>query len=375
MDKYYSIGKRRKRPYLTHEERFVIQKMLQVKRTIREIAETLGRSERTIYREKKRGRVWHTRSDLTEVLEYNADFAQDRADENGTAKGPMEKIGSNKDQLQTMAERLKGEKWSPDALTMHYDRHGWPTDCIRICTKTLYSYIYQGYLDDYGFTVKDLPAKGLRHVAAKKKRVRVSAHTGAVGRRITERPQAANDRSEVGHWEGDTIVSAKKSKPEALLTMNDRLSRFTVIRKLSARTKEEVGKQLNTIETHIGTDLYRKIFLSGTFDNGSEFMDPEDMEASRYQGKEKRMNVYYAHPYSSFERGTNENNNGLIRRFLPKGTKMEDITKEKVAEIQHWLNNLPRRILGGKTSKEVFLENLALENEKNLAKLAWLTVN
>ncbi len=375
MDTYNSSGKRQKRPYLKHEERFTIQKLLQKKTTVKEISEILGRSQSTIYREKKRGAVWHTKSDLTEVLEYNADFAQDRADENGTAKGPMEKIGSNKDQLQTMAEKLKEEDWSPDALTMHYDRHGWPTGCIRICTKTLYSYIYQGYLDDYGFTIKDLPAKGLRHIQGKQRRPRVAAHKGAVGRRISERPQAADDRSEVGHWEGDTIVSAKKSKPEALFTMNDRTSRFTLIRKLSARKKKEICKQLNIIETRIGTDLFRRIFRSSTFDNGVEFLDPVDMEASRYKSKNKRMNVFYAHPYASYERGTNENHNGLIRRFLPKGTRMEDVTEEKVAEIQHWLNNLPRRILGGKTPLEAFLEGLGITDENDLAKIAWLIVS
>ncbi|MEA5108348.1 MAG: IS30 family transposase [Sphaerochaeta associata] len=85
------------------------------------------------------------------------------------------------------------------------------------------------------------------------------------------------------------------------------------------------------------------------------------------------MHIFYAHPYASYERGTNENCNGLIRRFLPKGTRMEDVTVEKVAEIQHWLNNLPRRILGGKTPKEVFLESLGITDENDLAKIAWLT--
>ncbi|MDY4888976.1 MAG: IS30 family transposase [Sphaerochaetaceae bacterium] len=372
MDITNSSGNRRNRPYLRHEERFTIQKLLQQKTTVKQISVILGRSQRTIYREKKRGAVWHTRSDLSEVLVYNADFAQDRADENGTAKGPAEKIGGNRKQLQFMAEMLKENDWSPDAIIMYLDRHGWPSFCTRICTKTLYSYIYQGYLDDYGFAIKDLPAKGLRHIKGKQRRPRVAAHKGAVGRRITERPEAADDRSEVGHWEGDTIVSAKKSKPEALFTMNDRNSRFTLIRKLPARKKEDICRQLNIIETRIGTDLYRRVFQSSTFDNGSEFLDPGDLEASRYKGKKKRMDVFYAHPYASYERGTNENSNGLIRRFLPKGTKMEDVTVEKVAEVQHWLNNLPRRILGGRTPTEAFLEGLGITDEKDLAKIAWL---
>jgi len=359
-------------PYLRHEERFTIQKLLQQKTTVKQISVILGRSQRTIYREKKRGVVWRTNSDLTETLVYNADFAQDRADENGTAKGPAEKIGGNRKQLQFMAKKLKKNDWSPDAIIMHLDRHGWPSFCTRICTKTLYSYIYQGYLDDYGFAVKDLPAKGLRHIKGKQRRPRVAAHKGAVGRRITERPEAADDRSEVGHWEGDTIVSAKKTKPEAVFTMNDRNSRLTLIRKIPARKKAEVCKQLNIIETRIGTGLFRKIFLTSTFDNGCEFMDPQDMEASRYKGKKKRMDVFYAHPYASYERGTNENHNGLIRRFLPKGTRMEDVTVEKVAKIQHWLNNLPRRILGGKTPIEAFLEGLGTIEQNDLAKIAWL---
>lgn len=362
-----------KRPYLKHEERFTIQKLLQKKTTVSKIAEILGRCERTIYREKKRGAVRHLKSDLTEALGYNADFAQGRAYENGTAKGPAEKIGGNSRQLMFMADMLKGNKWSPDALIMHLDRHGWPGFCTPLCTKTLYSYIHQGYLDDYGFTIKGLPAKGLRHIKGKQRYPRASAHKGAAGRRITERPKPADDRSELGHWEGDTVVSAKKTKPEALFTMNDRMTRFTLIRKIPARRKTEICKQLNIIETRIGTGLYRRLFISSTFGNGCESMDPQDMEASRYNGKKKRMGVLYAHPYSSYERGTNENHNGLIRRFLPKGTRMEDVTEGKVTEIQHWLNNLPRRILGGKTPKEAFLGSLGMIDVKDQAKIAWLT--
>jgi IS30 family transposase len=127
-----------KRPYLKHEERFTIQKLLQKKTTVSKIAEILGRCERTIYREKKRGAVRHLKSDLTEALGYNADFAQDRAYENGTAKGPAEKIGGNSKQLMFMADMPKGDKWSPDALIMHLDRHGWPGFCTpcapRRCT-------------------------------------------------------------------------------------------------------------------------------------------------------------------------------------------------------------------------------------------------
>ncbi|WP_320128171.1 helix-turn-helix domain-containing protein [uncultured Sphaerochaeta sp.] len=165
MDTCNDSRRTRKKPYLKHEERFTIQKLLQKKTTVSKIAEILGRCERTIYREKKRGSVRYLKSDLTEALEYNADFAQDRAYENGTAKGPAEKIGGNSKQLMFMADMLKGNKWSPDTLIMHLDGHGWPGFCTHLCTKTLYSYIYQGYLDDYAFTIKDLPAKGLRHVS------------------------------------------------------------------------------------------------------------------------------------------------------------------------------------------------------------------
>ncbi len=112
MDTCNDSRRTRRRPYLKHEERFTIQKLLQKKTTVRKIAEILGRCERTIYREKKRGSVLHLKSDLTETLEYNADFAQDRACENGTAKRPAEKIGGNRKQLIFLVDILKRKRWS-----------------------------------------------------------------------------------------------------------------------------------------------------------------------------------------------------------------------------------------------------------------------
>ncbi len=144
--------------------------------------------------------------------------------------------------------------------------------------------------------------------------------------------------------------------------MTDRKSRFQVIRKVHSRSQEEIIRQLNTIETHVRKDFFQRIFLSTTVDNGCEFLNPEALESSRYKGKSKRMNIFYAHPYCSFEWGTNENHNSIIRRFLPKGTKMENVTEKKAVEIQNWMNNLPRKILGGKTPKEVLLESLTIED-------------
>ncbi len=143
--------------------------MLQTKKSIKEIALVLERSQRTIHREKKRGWMEHLGYDLNPKWVYNADYAQDRADENGTAKRPCEKIGNNHYELRLIALVLKRKKWSPDALVMDFDKNRWPPLCSRICTKTLYTYIYLGYLDEYGFSVRDLPGKGFRHIAKKKR--------------------------------------------------------------------------------------------------------------------------------------------------------------------------------------------------------------
>lgn len=156
------------------------------------------------------------------------------------------------------------------------------------------------------------------------------------GKSIEVRPEAINQRLENGHYEIDTVILTK-TKNACLLTLTDRRSRHELIRLITDKSAQAVNEALRTL-------LKRHTIHSITADNGTEFARLSDVFDAE--------NIYYTHPYASWERGTNENHNRLIRRWLPKGTKKE--TPKQVAFIENWINNYPKKILGYKSPREFF---------------------
>ncbi len=160
---------------------------------------------------------------------------------------------------------------------------------------------------------------------------------------IEERPTPANERTEKGHWERDLLLG-KRDGP-ALLVAQDRKSRYTKLRKVRNKTTAEVNKA--TIEVLDGEKV-----LSSTNDNGVEFADYEELE--------RRLGapIFFCHPYTSSERGTVENTNGLIRQYFPKGCDFSLITDEEVSRVEALINLRPKRVLGGKCPEEVHREKV-----------------
>ena len=171
---------------------------------------------------------------------------------------------------------------------------------------------------------------------------------------IEYRPQVANTREIYGHWEGDLVIG-KKQRSSVLLTFTERKTREEIIIKLPNKESENVAKALDMLEKKYKNKFYTK-FKSITFDNGVEFRNWQSLEKS-CKSNNKRTIIYYAHPYRSGERGSNENNNKLIRRFLPKGTNFDNISNEYIDYIQEWINNYPRMIFGYKTAKMMSEKN------------------
>ena len=171
-------------------------------------------------------------------------------------------------------------------------------------------------------------------------------------RSIENRPKEANERTEYGHWEGDLIIG-KRKKGCVLLTFTERMTREEIIIKIKGKNNEYVVKAINGLERKYGKRFYNK-FKTITFDNGTEFMDYEGMERSCLR-KGTRTKIYYAHPYCSGERGSNENNNRMIRRWIPKGTLIDDISNKFIKQIEEWLNNYPRAMFDYKSSNMLLL--------------------
>lgn len=208
-----------------------------------------------------------------------------------------------------------------------------------VCTRTLYSYVERGEMKMKNI---DLPNKVGRKTRKKRP---VAKHK--YGRSIEERGERVNLREEFGHWEID-LVLGKKTKDEALLTLTERKTRKEVIRKIQGKKEKEVLKALREILNEVPYGVFRTI----TADNGREFLSLETLE------EEYPLQVYYAHPYAAYERGSNEINNRLIRRHFKKGKPIRGYPEEKVAYVEDWMNDMPRRLLGYRTSREMFEEEV-----------------
>lgn len=194
----------------------------------------------------------------------------------------------------------------------------------------------------------------------KKVKKNKSASRAPAGESIEQRPEKIDGREEFGHWEGDTVYSGKgkRKTTRALLTMTERKTRKEIIIAIPNRKAETVVKALDALERKLGARRFRAIFKSITFDNGTEFAAAEELERSCVNKHLPRTKVYFCHPYSSWERGTNENTNGMIRRRFPKGTNFAAVTNAQIVQAENWINNYPRKILGYKSSEIVFRECL-----------------
>ena len=341
----------RKGKHLTREERIVIERMSRGGIPPRDIAAVLDRHVRTIERELKRGRVKHKGKEWKEIYVYSSDRGQDVHDLNATAKGPGLKIGCNHATAEYIRCRIVEHKESPDVVAYRIRQAGMAG---AICTKTLYNYIDENVIP--GVSNESLWEKRKRR-KQRKKGLRRLAKRVAKGPSIERRPAEAESREVFGHWEMDLVVGPTHGSNAALLTLVERKYRHIIVRKVSDKTQASVLKSIRGIERDYGARRFRQIFKTITVDNGSEFLDFEALEASKFS-KQQRTRIFYAHPYASWERGSNENGNRMIRRFVTKGRDIARFTRQAISDIETWINNYPRRILDFMTPSELFAEQL-----------------
>lgn len=212
-----------------------------------------------------------------------------------------------------------------------------------ICTTTFYNYVRDGKIKDFSKT--ELPMYGKR----KDKNEENKGKSDPKGISIEHRPFEPEDRSEFGHWEGDTIVGSSNIKNSgAVLTLVERKTRFQMIVKLKDRKAKTVRKAFYKLKNLYPDYNIKEIFKSITFDNGVEFSLWANI--AKYLG----TTIYFAHPYSSWERGSNENCNKLLRIFLPKSCNINAYSEEYVMNANELINMKIRKILGYKSSLELF---------------------
>ena len=342
--------KKKKFKHLNMSKREVIDNMLKKGYTKKEIAAAVGCSIRTIYYELKRGSYEHTISKRKKELRYAPETAEEKYQENLRAKGRKSKLKENSKLKQYIHQKITEEKYSPEAILLEIKRKRQKFDIEVLSKNSIYLAIKKGYFK--GITMEKLP----KHRKRLHEKIKITKRLSK-GTSIEQRPAKANSREEFGHWEMD-CMQGKKDKGKVALVLTERKTRFEIVEIMKNQTVNEVTKALNRIEKRLFSDFY-KIFKTITVDCGSEFKDQEKIEKALYR-KGKRTNVHYCHPYTPSERGSNEVNNQLLRRWFPKSSDFNKVLKRnKVKLVQHWMNNYPRKQFQGFSSQYMF--NIELE--------------
>ena len=325
---------------LTEKERYQLELLIQEYSTQKMVAEMLGRSRSTICRELKRNKEIGS--------SYSSEVAISKAAERRKRIIPSKITELVKDKIKEKLELF----WSPEQIS------GWLKNELNI--KVSYELIYQHIYNDRkagGILFKYLPHRGEKYKKRNIKIIRRVWKTAAKRKPISERPAVVILKKELGHWEGDTVES--KGHRGGIGTFVEMKSTFTIIRKVRDKSAEEMKnaiiKSFNSCP-----DVIKTL----TVDNGNEFALHDRIS------KELGTTVYFAAPYSPWERGLNENTNGLIRRIYPKGTDFNRIPEWELARIQNLLNERPRKKLNFRTPKEVFTaELLKQEKYSNILKI------
>jgi IS30 family transposase len=314
-------------------EREDISRMLSQKYSFRDIAKALNRNVSTISREVGAG--------SGNKYTYRAIKAQNRARRNA-AKRKLGKHKLNDDrQLWSYIKKKLRKKWSPRQIAEEL-KIEYPEDMtMRISPEAIYTYIY---VLPKGTLKKELTA-GLR----RNHKRRYKQQRGVKMERkledmlsIEERPKEVEDRIIPGHWEGDLVVG--KSNKSALGTLVERTTRTTILIPIKNREAETVAKAF----AKEVKKLPQQMKLTMTYDQGRE------MAKHKLFTKITGVKVYFAHPRSPWERGTNENTNGLIRQFFPKGTDFNKVSRYEIKKVQDLLNGRPRQTLGFRKPYDVF---------------------
>lgn len=309
---------------LTYRERYLIGKHKSSGESVRTIARMLHRSPSTISRELRRNA---DRSDGCYRVAKADRYA--RARRWRSRKGTQFEAG----QVELVHE-LMACKWSPEQISRRLRKQ----KRLSIGTTTIYRWLRRDKAAGGSLWLRT------RQLSKRyRKGYRVADHRGRMGGKtpISQRPARVQLRREFGHWEGDTVMG--KDGRHCLLTLVERMTRWVRIIKLPARQAGEVNKAL-------AREIRRGVLKmkSLTLDNGTEFHGFQQLQ------DEFGIQVYFAQPYHSWERGTNENTNGLIRQYLPKGMCFKEVTQRHCDKIERELNDRPRKVLGFDTPNEAY---------------------
>lgn len=315
--------------HLTENDRYVISHLHGSGISIREIGRRLGRAHTTITREVARNGSAHSR--------YWYYFSQPIAE--ARKHQPRHHKRQNNQRLMRYISRKLKQEWSPEQIA-HRIEVDYPDDpSMRISHDGLYKLIYRDARQG-----GELYSQLRRRRKRRRKQAGYGAERGLIAdrKRIGDRPACVDLKSRYGDWEGDTVIG--KQGTGAIVTHVERKSRYLITGKLLDKQAEPLA----TISIKLFKNIKASLRKTLTVDNGKEFAAFKKIEAKT------KLTIYFADPYSSWQRGCNENTNGLLRQYFPKGTDFDTVTEKDLAHATRRINNRPRKCLGYQTPSEVF---------------------
>ena len=330
---------RQRHQHLIFEDRCSIKIFRKLGHSLRSIAEALDCSPSTVLYELRRGTGTRNGS-RGRFPEYSAKRGQQNYEINRSRCHKPHILTDDNPFIEWMTQRVREDKWSIDACVGYARKNNlFPPEQIP-CTKTLYNELWNGNLP---ITLFDVPeALGRSH---KKNRVRQNRRN--LGRSIDERPEIASKREEIGHWEIDTVVGRKAGRESVVLTLAEKATDYYIAVKIPGKSPESVRAALEVLREEFGSENFAEIFKTITADNGNEFSELSEIE-------DWGVTVYFAHPYSSWERPQNERQNRIFRRYVAKRKSIDSYSAEQILSFADEMNALPRRSLGYCTPEELF---------------------
>lgn len=336
---YITVPPERKRgQHLGAEERGAIQQLKKQGYSLRTIAGYINCSPSTVLYELRRGTP-PRRSQKGRTPGYSAKRGQAVYKSNRMHCKKPHQIIHCSTFISWVVQQVREHRWSLDACVGYARLHRLFKEEEMVCTKTLYNELEKGNLPLSIFEVPEV-------LKRKRSKGKCRINKRPKGRSIDERPSVVDDRVEPGHWEADTVVGRRNGKEAVVLSLIERVTDNYLAIHIPGKNSQAVMEAMKALHAEYG-ELFSKVFKTITTDNGSEF---EDFAQIQQWGTE----VYFAHPYSSWERPVNERHNGLFRRYIPKGISMERYDPEDVLSFADELNGLPRRRLGYATPEELF---------------------
>ena len=338
-----STPERERGQHLTFEERCSIKTCKKLGLSLRKTAEVVNCAASTVLNELRRG-TGTRNGKRGRFPEYSAKRGQQNYEINRSRCHKAHKLEKAAPFIEWVVRQVKERKWSLDICVGYARKHKlFPLEQI-VCTKTLYNELWAGNLPLTPFDVPEaLTRKSKRAANRKNKRI--------YGKSIEERPEEVMERIVCGHWEIDTVVGHRAGKESVVLTLVEKTTDFYMAIKIPGKTADAVMAAMEVLRGEYGEEHFATIFKTITADNGTEFERLSELEAAG-------TNIYFAHPYSSWERPQNERHNRLFRRYVPKGVSIDNYSAEQILSFADEMNALPRKILGYCTPEELFDEFL-----------------